>query len=239
MASKKTQGSGVRAAKKATTKATATTSAAKKAPAKVASKASTTSKAQSTSKSSSATKKTGSKASRSSASSVKTSGAKTAKTAKNSTKNSTTKAEKASSPSSRKAATGRKAAALRVRSDESPWTPEELDAVRGELLEQQDRLRGELEGIEQDIQQLMRDSGDGSGDDDVDTGAKTSGREQEFTVARNSQAMLDQADKALHAIEDGTYGVCESCGKPIGKLRMQAQPRATLCVACKQQQERH
>lgn len=135
--------------------------------------------------------------------------------------------------------TSKKAAALRVRSDESPWTPAELDAVRGELLEQQERLRTELSGIEHDMQQLMRDSGDGSGDDDVDTGAKTSEREQEFTVAANSKALLEQGERALHAIEDGTYGVCENCGKPIGKLRMQAQPRATLCVTCKQQQERH
>lgn len=135
--------------------------------------------------------------------------------------------------------TSKKAAALRVRSDESPWTSAELDAVRGDLLEQQDRLRTELSGIEHDMQQLMRDSGDGSGDDDVDAGAKTSEREQEFTVAANSKALLEQGERALHAIEDGTYGVCENCGKPIGKLRMQAQPRATLCVTCKQQQERH
>ena len=39
-------------------------------------------------------------------------------------------------------------------------------------------------------------------------------------------------------LNDGTYGVCERCGKPIGKLRLQAFPRATLCVSCKQLEER-
>ncbi|WKV16539.1 TraR/DksA C4-type zinc finger protein [Janibacter limosus] len=44
--------------------------------------------------------------------------------------------------------------------------------------------------------------------------------------------------RALARLEDGTYGTCESCGNPIGKLRLQAYPRATLCMTCKSQQER-
>ncbi len=47
-----------------------------------------------------------------------------------------------------------------------------------------------------------------------------------------------QIDRALARIEDGTYGVCESCGQPIGKLRLMAFPRATLCMTCKQREER-
>ena len=39
-------------------------------------------------------------------------------------------------------------------------------------------------------------------------------------------------------IEDGTYGICESCGEPIGKMRLMAFPRATLCMTCKQREER-
>jgi RNA polymerase-binding transcription factor DksA len=50
--------------------------------------------------------------------------------------------------------------------------------------------------------------------------------------------MLEQTERALARIADGTYGVCEICGNPIGKLRLQAFPRATLCVADKQRQER-
>ena len=48
-----------------------------------------------------------------------------------------------------------------------------------------------------------------------------------------------QNERALTRISDGTYGTCESCGNAIGKLRLQAFPRATLCVACKHLQERH
>ena len=50
---------------------------------------------------------------------------------------------------------------------------------------------------------------------------------------------LDQVQHALHRIDHGTYGICESCGKPIGKYRLQAFPRATLCLVCKQAEERH
>ncbi len=84
----------------------------------------------------------------------------------------------------------------------------------------------------------MRDSGDGAGDDQADAGAKTFEREQEISVANNSREMLEQTERALARIDDGTYGVCEICGNPIGKLRLQAFPRATLCVADKQRQER-
>jgi RNA polymerase-binding transcription factor DksA len=45
-------------------------------------------------------------------------------------------------------------------------------------------------------------------------------------------------ERALDRIDAGIYGVCESCGQPIGKARLLAFPRATLCVACKQRQER-
>lgn len=84
----------------------------------------------------------------------------------------------------------------------------------------------------------MRDSGDGAGDDEADAGAKTYEREQEISLANNARDMLDQTVHALERIDQGTYGACESCGQPIGKARLQAFPRATLCLNCKQRQER-
>ena len=138
------------------------------------------------------------------------------------------RAKKASAPAS----------ALAVRAEEDPWTPAELDAVRAELEEDVSRLRAEINAAEIDLVGLMRDAGDGSGDDQADAGAKTYEREQEISVANNTREMLDQSEHALERIADGSYGVCESCGNPIGKLRLQAFPRATLCVTCKQKQER-
>jgi RNA polymerase-binding protein DksA len=45
-------------------------------------------------------------------------------------------------------------------------------------------------------------------------------------------------DRALKKIENGTYGVCEHCGKSIAEARLKALPFATLCVACKEKEER-
>ncbi len=72
----------------------------------------------------------------------------------------------------------------------------------------------------------MRDSGDGAGDDQADAGAKTFEREQEISLANNSREMLEQNEHALERLDNGTYGICESCGNPIGKLRLQA------CSSC-------
>ena len=130
------------------------------------------------------------------------------------------------------------AAALVVRADEAPWTPEELAAVRAELEAERDRLAAEIAEADADLADLLRDSGDGAGDDQADAGTKTFEREHEMSLANNSRDMLAQAERALQRIDNGTYGICESCGNPIGKLRLQAFPRATLCMTCKQREER-
>jgi DnaK suppressor protein len=59
-----------------------------------------------------------------------------------------------------------------------------------------------------------------------------------MTLANNARTMLAQTQRALARIDDGSYGVCESCGQPIGKMRLMAFPRATLCLPCKQREER-
>ncbi|MEU0741796.1 TraR/DksA family transcriptional regulator [Streptomyces sp. NPDC006134] len=127
---------------------------------------------------------------------------------------------------------------LAVRPGEDPWTPEEMEEARGELLSEEARLRAEIASSEQALAGLMRDSGDGAGDDQADTGTKNITREHELALAANAREMLTQTERALERLDAGTYGLCENCGNPIGKARMQAFPRATLCVECKQKQER-
>jgi RNA polymerase-binding protein DksA len=127
---------------------------------------------------------------------------------------------------------------LAVRPGEDPWTAEEVAEARTELESDEARLRGELDASEQALVGLMRDSGDGAGDDQADTGTKNITREHELALAANAREMLEQTERALDRLDAGTYGLCESCGNPIGKARMQAFPRATLCVECKQKQER-
>ena len=119
-----------------------------------------------------------------------------------------------------------------------PWTEEELAELTAELQADKARLSAEIAEAESDLEELIEDSSDSSGDDQADAGGKTFDREHEFSLANNTRDLLVQTLRALDRLADGTYGVCESCGKPIGKARLQAAPRATLCVPCKQREER-
>jgi len=132
----------------------------------------------------------------------------------------------------------RAAKKLAVKSNEKPWTAKELAEVRGELNVDRERLRSELNLAEEELAGLMRDAGDGAGNDQADVGSTTFERDHEMSLANNAREMLAQTERALARIEDGTYGVCESCGQPIGKMRVMAFPRATLCLSCKQREER-
>ncbi|MFD8591536.1 TraR/DksA family transcriptional regulator [Streptomyces sp. NPDC059637] len=127
---------------------------------------------------------------------------------------------------------------LAVRPGEDPWTAEEVEEIRTGLAEEAERLREELVASEETLSGLMRDSGGGAGDDEADTGTKNISREHELSLAANAREMLRQTEHALERLQGGTFALCESCAKPIGKARLQAFPRATLCVECKQRQER-
>ncbi len=130
------------------------------------------------------------------------------------------------------------AAALPVRSGEKRWTEAELGEVRQELEAEIIELRAEISKAESEIAERMGDAVADAGDDQADAGAKTYQREHELALTHNARELLAQNERALARIVSGTYGVCESCGEPIGKARLQAFPRATLCVACKQREER-
>jgi RNA polymerase-binding protein DksA len=220
-----------RTAKKAATKKTATK--------KTATTKSTAKKSAATT--SGATKAAPTKAAPTKAAPKKAAATKAAPTKAAPTKAAPTKAAATKSTATKSAAPRRSRASsgeLPVRADESPWTEAELREVRAEIEDDIAQLRREIEHAESDLVDLMRDSGDGAGDDQADAGAKTHEREQEITLANNAREMLEQNEHALVRLDDGTYGICESCGNPIGKLRLQAAPRATLCMPCKTEQER-
>ena len=130
------------------------------------------------------------------------------------------------------------AAALPVRSGEKRWTEAELAELREELESEITELRAEISKAESEIAARIGDAVADAGDDQADAGAKTFEREHELALTHNARELLAQNERALARIVSGTYGVCESCGEPIGKARLQAFPRATLCVSCKQREER-
>ena len=60
----------------------------------------------------------------------------------------------------------------------------------------------------------------------------------EFRLRGREKSLLTKLDHALKKIEEGTFGVCEICEEPIGKKRLEARPETSLCIKCKEDQER-
>ncbi len=121
---------------------------------------------------------------------------------------------------------------------EAAWSAAELKAIRAELAKDLIRLQSELASVEAEMDELIADAGDGAGDDQADSGTKTFEREHEMSLVINARDMVLQTERALSRIDNKTYGNCEVCGSPIGKARLQVFPRATLCMICKQKEER-
>jgi DnaK suppressor protein len=125
-----------------------------------------------------------------------------------------------------------------VRPGEEPWTPDEVTAQIDALETEVARLTADLAVADVELAELLRYSGDGAGDDQADSGSIVLDREQKLTFVNNTRKLLRASQLAMERVEAGTYGECESCGGPIGKARLQAFPRAALCVECKQREER-
>jgi RNA polymerase-binding transcription factor DksA len=125
-----------------------------------------------------------------------------------------------------------------VSESEAAWSAAELKSIRAELAKELVRLQADLSVVEREMDALIADAGDGAGDDQADAGTKTFEREHEMSLVINARDMVLQTERALERIDTKTYGNCEECGAAIGKARLQVFPRATLCMLCKQKEER-
>jgi DnaK suppressor protein len=115
----------------------------------------------------------------------------------------------------------------------------ETEKIRVALTERRDELQTEYDASLIEITDLQRERlADSAGDDDADTGTKTFEREQEITLANNLLERITQVERAIDRLGEGHYGYCERCGNAIPVERLAAFPSATLCVSCKQLEER-
>lgn len=103
-------------------------------------------------------------------------------------------------------------------------------------------LESERVTLEAQITQLDADFLDESwkarSDDDAESGSATFERERMMSLAQNARALLSGIDRALARMDDGTYGLCESCGEPIDINRLEALPAAVDCLDCRRKAER-
>jgi DnaK suppressor protein len=115
----------------------------------------------------------------------------------------------------------------------------ETEKIRVALVERRDELQAEYDTSISELTELQRDRfADSAGDDQADTGTKTFEREQEITLANNLLERITQVERAIDRLGAGNYGWCERCGNAIPVERLAAFPSATLCVHCKQLEER-
>lgn len=121
------------------------------------------------------------------------------------------------------------------------YDKDSLGTIRKRLMEQREELQNQLAAIEESATGLSQSemSGEVSYDEDfADAGSFTFEREKEFSIANNVTDLRTKTDRALHRIEEGSYGICESCGQPIEAARLKALPHVTLCLKCKKAEER-
>ena len=72
----------------------------------------------------------------------------------------------------------------------------------------------------------------------AETASATVDREIDYTLEENSEHVLAEIDGALARIEQGSFGICRTCGQPIGEERLAALPYTTQCIDCKRKAER-
>ena len=123
----------------------------------------------------------------------------------------------------------------------APYTKKELDDLRTRLEEERAQLQAQLTTIEEATFSSSQSevSGEVSFDDEnADAGTFTFERERDLSIENNVRDLLHKIDRALARMDEGTYGICSRCGKPIEKARLKALPYADLCIKDAQAQAR-
>jgi len=120
-------------------------------------------------------------------------------------------------------------------------TKVELRDLRGRLEEERAELHVQLATIVEDSFAATQSdlSGDvGLDDESADAGTATFEREKDLSIENNVRDLLNKIDRALRRMDEGTYGICDICGKPIEKARVKALPYVDLCIKDAQTQSR-
>jgi RNA polymerase-binding protein DksA len=124
---------------------------------------------------------------------------------------------------------------------ESKLTKKDVDDLRDRLQAEHVELQTQLTTIEEDTFATTQSEmvGDvGLDDESADAGTATFEREKDLSIENNVRDLLQKIERALKRIEDGTYGACDRCGKPIEKARIKALPYVDLCIKDAQAQTR-
>jgi DnaK suppressor protein len=123
----------------------------------------------------------------------------------------------------------------------SPFTAKELKTLKDDLQTHRADVEKQLAEISEST--FSGDQTDLTGEagfdeEYADAGSATYEREKDLSLVINLRDLMEKIEKAMTKIDEGTYGLCDRCGKPIEKPRLKALPYATLCLKDKQAEER-
>jgi len=105
--------------------------------------------------------------------------------------------------------------------------------LRSHLQNEQKRLVGELEQLKADIRPAeVRREGSPFGKREEEA-SESFELEKRLALEKQIRDHLSGVEQALRKFEEGTYGLCDSCGQPIASDRLEALPQASLCMNCK------
>ena len=105
---------------------------------------------------------------------------------------------------------------------------ERLDQERTRLSEIRDRFVDE--GLTSESEEASISELSSLDQHQADIGTETHDRSRDFSILEQVEAELGDVEHALKRIDDGTYGTCEACGKPIGDERLEAMPATRYCL---------
>ena len=108
------------------------------------------------------------------------------------------------------------------------------------LAEFKDLLNQQLESLRHDAGKTVSEMTEENSNfpDPTDRASLESDRNFELRIRDRERKLINKIRQALERIEDGTFGLCESCEEEISAERLRARPVTTLCIDCKTEQER-
>lgn len=112
-----------------------------------------------------------------------------------------------------------------------------MPVTYAELRHRLETKKEELKAQLDDMQREVREEGVGYSNHMADAGTEVFEQERDMGLARRLQTFYDDVRDALEKFEDGTYGICESCGVRIELARLEAAPEARYCLECQSRRE--
>lgn len=116
----------------------------------------------------------------------------------------------------------------------------DTEDFRKRLVEERKRVKEAIDYLHEENPGSIQDEAQDSTADNhpADVATVTFDRELDYSLEENEERLLEAIDAALKRIDEGTYGICGTCGQPIGEERLEALPWTTQCIDCKRKEER-